>query len=319
MAELDVRDVSFRYSESGVERIRFEVDSGMVAALVGASGSGKTTLLKLIAGFLTPQQGEIWVGGQKVAHPAGGLAPHKRRIGLVFQHHALLPHLRVEENILFGCNEKGERRLVLLEQLLADFSITHLKGRYPHQISGGEQQRVALARALAARPQVLLMDEPFSSIDSVLRKQLRIECMEVLKRQGITTLLVTHDPEEALEIAERIMVLGQGTIQQIGTPHSIYYHPKNSEVAALFGEINTINDAHLAVALTGASDVPLRIRPEALHISKEGRGIAGNVRTVRYRGNHSLLGVAILGTTLTVHTHERAFAVGDAVQIQWQA
>lgn len=319
MAQLELHDVAFGYDDPLVRDISFAVESGGVAALVGASGSGKTTILKLIAGFLTPQQGSISIAGKTVADARHSLAPNKRHVGLVFQQHALLPHLTAGANILFGYRDHGVKRESLLETLLADFRIAHLADRYPHQLSGGEQQRVALARALAARPSILLMDEPFASIDSVLRRAIRQECIQVLRRSGVTTLLVTHDAEEAMELADRIIVLDQGTIQQTGNPHEVYFHPKTMQVASLFGEINRIADPALIAQLGGTPGLSeMLVRPESLEFSETPTALSGLITHTHFRGNHHIICVQLGGyaAQLKVHTHHHGYRSGAQVWIK---
>ncbi|MBM3618351.1 MAG: ABC transporter ATP-binding protein [Alphaproteobacteria bacterium] len=202
MANIELKDVTYRYAIGGVEKVSFTLPQGEIACLLGPSGSGKTTLLKLISGFLLPQQGQIHFNGKDVSR----LPPQKRHVGLVFQQHALFPHLTVEKNILYGYTgkdkQKGEE---LLSKLLEDFHIRSHRMRYPHHISGGEQQRVALARAIASEPSILLMDEPFSSLDKGLREQVRQECLNIVRARNLTTLIVTHDEEEAEKISDKII------------------------------------------------------------------------------------------------------------------
>ncbi len=206
MAEIKVANLSYRYQLGGVRDASFTIPDGQIACLLGPSGSGKTTLLKLLAGFLKPQAGQIFFDDKLIASPEKSLIPQERQIGLVFQQHALFPHLTVDENILFGCQKKNAKdRESLLDQLLEDFKISQHKGRYPHQISGGEQQRVAIARALASEPKLLLMDEPFSSLDKHLRDQVQQQCVEIIRAQKLTTLMVTHDEESARAISDLII------------------------------------------------------------------------------------------------------------------
>jgi iron(III) transport system ATP-binding protein len=289
MARLSLENVTHRYEKGGVADISFAVEQGQVACLVGASGSGKTTILKLIAGFLRPQEGVIHIGSRDVASPKNMLEPQKRGVGLVFQQHALFPHLTVAENILFGCTESGHARQAMLQKLLKDFHIEPYGKRYPHEISGGEQQRVALARALAASPQAMLMDEPFASIDSALRRKLRNECIDVLRQNGVTTLMVTHDAEEAMELADRIFVLEHGELAQSGSPQEIYNHPVSASVAALFGDINPISDPSLLAQLGAPTGKELLLRPETLCLNES--GLPGQVTQAHFRGSHFLLHV----------------------------
>ncbi|AFY02846.1 ABC transporter ATP-binding protein [Bdellovibrio bacteriovorus] len=209
MSSIELKNTSYRYKVGGVTDVSFVVPEGKIACLLGPSGSGKTTLLKLIAGFLKPQAGSIVIGGEVIAGEAGRFVPpQERKIGLVFQQHALFPHLTVAKNILFGCTrDSKEERQDLLKKLLQDFRIEQHEHRYPHQISGGEQQRVAIARAIASDPKLLLMDEPFSSLDKVLRDQVQQQCLEVIRARGLTTVMVTHDEESAKAMGDLIIRL----------------------------------------------------------------------------------------------------------------
>lgn len=207
MSSIELQNVTFRYALGGVSGLSFTVRHGQIACLLGPSGSGKTTVLKLLGGFLKPQEGQILMGGEVMAG-SRFVPPQQRHIGLVFQQHALFPHFTVAQNILFGCREPDAvARTALLDGLLASFHIARHQHRYPHHISGGEQQRVAIARAMASAPRLLLMDEPFSSLDKNLREQVRQECVEVIRARGLTTLIVTHDEEEASLLADQIIRL----------------------------------------------------------------------------------------------------------------
>jgi len=208
MSSVELCDVTYLYKRGGVENLSLLVPEGEIACLLGPSGSGKTTVLRLIAGFLRPNSGSIRIGDKVVADARIFLPPQERHVGLVFQHHALFPHLSVTQNILFGCQRKDKaERQKLLDSLLDDFSITAQRNSYPHQISGGEQQRVALARAIASDPAVLLMDEPFSSLDAELRQRVRNQCIEVIHERRLTALIVTHDEQEASAIGDRVIRL----------------------------------------------------------------------------------------------------------------
>lgn len=208
MSSIELKNTTYRYKVGGVSDVSFTVPEGKIACLLGPSGSGKTTLLKLMAGFLKPQSGSIEIGGNIIADGKKFVIPQERKIGLVFQQHALFPHLNVSQNILFGCTrENKEDQKQLLQQLLEDFQIKQHEKRFPHQISGGEQQRVAIARAIASDPQVLLMDEPFSSLDKALRDQVQTQCLKVIRDRGLTTVMVTHDEESAKVMGDLIIRL----------------------------------------------------------------------------------------------------------------
>src|SRR6202043_1477634 len=213
-----LREVSKVYGDvTALERFSLDVPTGKLVCLLGPSGCGKTTTLRLIAGFTAPTHGRVFIEDTDVtAKP-----PHLRDIGIVFQHHALFPHLSVFENVEFGLRNIGARKAERRErvnEMLATMRLVGLAGRYPRELSGGQQQRVALARALVLRPAVLLLDEPFSNLDAQLRVRLREELRLLIDRVDITTLFVTHDQEEALMLSDRIVVINQGKIEQIGTP-----------------------------------------------------------------------------------------------------
>lgn len=213
MSSVELSEVTYLYKRGGVENLSFLVPEGETACLLGPSGSGKTTVLKLIAGFLRPQSGCIRLGGEIVAHAHTCLSPQARHVGLVFQHHALFPHLSVQDNILFGCRREGKaQRKELLDSLLEDFGIAPHRKCYPHQISGGEQQRVALARAIASDPALLLMDEPFSSLDFDLRQRVREQCMQVIHERRLTAIIVTHDEQDAAAMGGGVITLTPGDI-----------------------------------------------------------------------------------------------------------
>lgn len=208
MSGIELQRVTYRYGKGGVSDLSFAVPDGSIACLLGPSGSGKTTVLRLIAGFLKPQKGQVHIAGKPVAGDGlACLAPQKRKVGLVFQQHALFPHLTVAGNVLFGCTRPKSERMDFMRQLLEDFHIGRHENHYPHQLSGGEQQRVALARALASDPALLLMDEPFSSLDQHLREQVRNQCLSVIRDRKLTCLMVTHDEEEARLLADHIIRL----------------------------------------------------------------------------------------------------------------
>ncbi|MEL6737582.1 MAG: ABC transporter ATP-binding protein [Pseudomonadota bacterium] len=231
-------------SEHALEDVSFTATSGEITCLLGASGCGKSTLLNLAAGLLELQQGRIALDGDTLAEPGVSPPPEARPVGLVFQDGALFPHMTLAKNIAFGLpkDRHGE-----IESWLIRVGLAGLGERYPHQLSGGQQQRAALARAMAPEPQVLLMDEPFASVDIVLRRSLRRECRMLLRERAATTILVTHDPDEALDIADRIAVMEAGRIVQFGTPQELYNAPLAPSVGAIFG---------------GAQIVRARLRPD---------------------------------------------------------
>ena len=222
---------------------------GEMLTLIGPSGCGKSTALRLIAGLERPDAGRILVAGEEVAGPRGFVNPEKRRVGLVFQDHALFPHLTVTRNVQFGLHglpraERADRATEVLDLV----RLGHLAGRYPHELSGGEQQRVALARALAPRPAVVLLDEPFSSLDENLRAQVRAEVVGVLRETGTTAIFVTHDQTEALSIGDRVVVMQAGRIEQADTPYRVFEQPATRFVASFMGDADFLR-AHVHKAL----------------------------------------------------------------------
>jgi iron(III) transport system ATP-binding protein len=218
-----------------VADVTLAVHPGELFAVLGPSGCGKTTLLRLIAGFERPDGGSVAVGGQPVAGDRVWLAPEKRKIGMVFQDYALFPHLTVERNVAFGCRGRdGARRALEL------VGLQHKADRHPHELSGGERQRVALARALAPGPDVVLLDEPFSSLDASLRADLRREVELILRDAGTSAILVTHDQEEALTLADRLALMREGRIVQVGSPEDVYAQPSERWAAQFVGEVNVI-------------------------------------------------------------------------------
>ena len=237
---LEIRNVSKRFGATqAVDNITFSVGKGEITALLGPSGCGKTTTLRLIAGFETPDSGQLRMDGQDVAH----LRPYERNVGLLFQDYALFPHMTVAENVGYGLRFRGMKAKERDGQVEAMLGLVKLSGfgsRLPAQLSGGEQQRVALARALAINPKLVLLDEPLSALDAKLRHELRTEIKEILARVGATTIIVTHDQEEALGIAERVIVMQGGVIAQEGSPTEIYLRPRNRFVAEFIGRSNML-------------------------------------------------------------------------------
>ncbi|MDX9707365.1 MAG: ABC transporter ATP-binding protein [Azospira sp.] len=237
MAHLELSDIRQCYgTHRVVDGVSFRLETGGIACLLGPSGCGKTTLLRCIAGFEPVIGGEIRLEGRTVSRPGFTLAPEKRRIGMVFQDYALFPHLTIAGNIAFGLGALPEgERSERVESLLATVGLAGRGNTYPHELSGGQQQRVALARALAPRPELLLLDEPFSNLDVDLRERLSHEVRAILKREGTTAVLVTHDQNEAFAVADEIGVMDGGRIQQWDTAYRLYHQPANRFVADFIG------------------------------------------------------------------------------------
>ncbi len=280
--------------------VNFSIEEGKLIGLLGPSGSGKTTILRMIAGLETPDSGDIIIGGTRVNDiPAG-----KRGIGFVFQNYALFRHMTVFDNIAFGLQVQKKDRKFIKTRVQELIELVGLKGfekRYPHQLSGGQRQRVAFARALAPNPKLLLLDEPFAAIDAKVRKELRLWLKEMVEKLGITSIFVTHDQEEAVEVADEIIVTNRGRIEQKGSPIEIYKNPKTPFVAQFIGE-STIIDNYSA--LKGFDDIgddsKAVVRPEFIQIGKNRDEISvpsaaetGIITSVSFRGNNIQIEVQV--------------------------
>ncbi|MEH6469738.1 MAG: ABC transporter ATP-binding protein [Halopseudomonas sp.] len=235
---LSVEQIECRYQHQVVvQQLSFDVAQGEIACLLGPSGCGKTTVLRAIAGFNPIYSGRLKLGGQLMASPECSVPPEQRNIGMVFQDYALFPHLNVRDNICFGLQKQSAaQRKKIVDHLLDLVELKGMASRYPHELSGGQQQRVALARALAPKPKLLLMDEPFSNLDTELRRQLSVEVRDILKEEGISAIMVTHDQDEAFTVSDKLGVLADGYLQQWDAPFQIYHHPTNMKVASFVGE-----------------------------------------------------------------------------------
>jgi iron(III) transport system ATP-binding protein len=273
---LEVLNLSHAYGEQVVLReLSFSLARGAIGCLLGPSGCGKTTVLRCIAGFEAAQEGEIRLSGKVVSRPGLSLPPEKRRVGMVFQDYALFPHLRIGDNIAFGLQRVGSaERAARLAELAELTGLGGVLRKYPHEISGGQQQRVALARALAPRPELLLLDEPFSNLDVDLRERLSLEVRDIIRASGATAILVTHDQHEAFAMADEIGVLHQGRIQQWDTAYNLYHRPANRFVADFVGQgvflpARRVSAHELEIELgvlsgngEGAEDLEVLLRPD---------------------------------------------------------
>ncbi|MEA2330518.1 MAG: iron(III) transport system ATP-binding protein [Thermoleophilaceae bacterium] len=242
MSAISLRGISKSFGATrAVRDVTLDIEAGELMAVLGPSGCGKTTLLRLVAGFEAPDTGSVRVGDAEVAGPSRMVPPEQRRIGMVFQDYALFPHLTVEANVGFGLVRRPrEEREALTLRTLELVGLQHKAGRHPHELSGGERQRVALARALAPEPELVLLDEPFSNLDASLRAGLRREVEVILHDAGATALLVTHDQEEALSLADRLAVMRDGHIVQVGEPEEVYGRPASRWAAQFLGEVNVL-------------------------------------------------------------------------------
>jgi spermidine/putrescine ABC transporter ATP-binding subunit len=328
---------------TAVNDVSFEIRDEELLALLGPSGSGKTTTLRLLAGFENPTNGEILLNDETV----NKYPPHKRDMGMVFQDYALFPHMNVRENIAFGIKRKhnmGEEIDQRITEVLEMVDLAGYQDRKPDELSGGQQQRIATARAVAFEPQVLLMDEPLGALDKKLRDQLQIEIAELQKQLNTTTVYVTHNQEEAMAIADRIAIMNEGEIEQIGTPTEVYYEPETRFVADFIGDTNFLSDEIVRqngtlqvryngeIIDVGASNGPSRgstvfVRPESMTIpTGEDKGsydnsIEATVETITFMGSKTQYQVRVGDDLMTIEDRDvkpDAIAEGDAVTVAWQ-
>lgn len=250
-----------------LENISFSIESGKITCILGESGSGKTTLLRIIAGFEKVDDGKLFFSEEELNSKSKWITPENRNFGLVFQEYALFPHLTVEKNILFAAKNPTQLNL-WIEQT----GLQNLEKKYPHELSGGQQQRVALARTLATSPRLILMDEPFSNLDHSLRAEMRFQLKEILKKTNIPCVLVTHDIEDVLSLADEALILKEGKILQTGTPQTIYENPVNEYTAKLFGKINKFTSEELMKVAGIKSENKMLIRPDKIEIYNDEMG-----------------------------------------------
>ena len=308
---LELRALVKHYAgQKAVDSVSLTVPRGAFYSLLGPSGCGKTTTLRLIAGFETPTAGEVLLNGEVV----NARKPYERNVSTVFQSYALFPHLTARGNVEFGLKRKGARDIARrVGEALKLVRLAGKEDRYPAQLSGGERQRVALARSLVLEPGVLLLDEPLAALDPKLRKQMRLELKELQRRAGITFLLVTHDQEEALSMSDRVAVMHDGRIEQVGTPEEVYLRPATPFVAGFLGAVNWIGG--------------IGLRPEATRIARNGTGQDSRARPAVVTGS-VFLGDRVQ-VIATLANGEQAvaqvarecgpFQPGEAVHVCWSA
>lgn len=303
--------------QSILRGLGFSLDDGEIACLLGPSGCGKTTALRAIAGFIDPQAGDVALAGRSISQPGSVVPPERRGIGMVFQDYALFPHLSVADNISFGlARATVDEKTAAVREMLELVGLSDKAQAYPHELSGGQQQRIALARALAPKPKLLLMDEPFSNLDTDLRRQLSLEMKSILKRQGIAAILVTHDQQEAFTLSDKIGVMFDGQIQQWGTPTELFYHPDSPEVAR-FLSLGTLIDGTVCeddcletelgliefaepLNVEAGARVSIYLRPLDLELVEASNAVC-EIEQIEFQGVHTLYHLKTpLGSSLQV-------------------
>ncbi len=335
-----------------LEQVDLEVGKGEIFALLGASGCGKSTLLRVLAGFETPSEGHVILDGE----PLDALPPHRRPVNMMFQSYALFPHMSVEKNIAFGLKQEGLRRAEIAERVVEMLTLVRM-GEYarrkPDQLSGGQQQRVALARSLIKRPKLLLLDEPMGALDRKLRAQMQIEVVDILRRLGVTCLMVTHDQDEAMTMAGRIAIMERGRIRQVGAPAEVYEKPSCRYSAEFIGSVNLFEGRvseqfpdHLlitsrslpypirvgyAALVPDAAQVTLAVRPEKMSLShsppaQAHNKLSGVIERIAYFGSHSAYylrtpsGQTVRGVLLNAQRQSGPrFVAGEQAWMAWEA
>jgi putrescine transport system ATP-binding protein len=331
-----------RFDEAtAVDDVSLSIDQGEIFALLGSSGCGKSTLLRMLAGFESPTSGRILLGGQDVAN----MAPYNRPINMMFQSYALFPHLDIWENVAFGLKREGLPKDEIKQRVGEMLDLVQLAAfakRKPHQLSGGQQQRVALARSLAKRPKLLLLDEPLGALDKKLREQTQFELVNIIEAVGVTCVMVTHDQEEAMTMANRIAVMSKGRVQQVGSPEEVYEHPRNRFVADFIGNVNMfegrlsidendhcaavtgIGEIHVGHGVPGTLNMPvgIAVRPEKIEISKQRPEtnvnlFNGKVKEIAYFGSYNTY-IVVASDGSRVKITEANTSRQDLSNITWE-
>ncbi len=332
-----------RFDEAvAVDEVSLRIGRGEIFALLGSSGCGKSTLLRMLAGFERPTSGRILLGGTDVAK----MPPYERPINMMFQSYALFPHLSIWENVAFGLKREGLPKAEVTQRTGEMLDLVQLGSyaqRKPHQLSGGQQQRVALARSLAKRPKLLLLDEPLGALDKKLREQTQFELVNIIETVGVTCVMVTHDQEEAMTMANRIAIMSKGRVLQVGSPEEVYEHPANRFVADFIGNVNlfkgkltedlpdrcevttTIGVVQVGHGVSGALNMPVSIavRPEKVSISKQPPGggtpnvFQGKVKEIAYFGAHNTY-ILVASDGSRVKVTEANTSRHDLSNITWE-
>ncbi len=336
-ADLVISDLHKSFGDHPVLRgVDLVVPGGTFAAVVGQSGSGKTTLLRILAGFERPDRGSVAIGGETLDDGRVHLRAEQRWIGYVSQEGSLFPHLTVDANVGFGLARR-ERRGPRVGELLEMVGLQGLGGRYPHQLSGGQQQRVALARALSVRPRLILLDEPFAALDATLRASVREDVQAILQAAGTTAILVTHDQDEALSVADLVAVMREGRIAQVDAPQLLYASPVDVDLGGFIGEANVMTgvvhgdrvdtplgslEVRGGVAAADGQEMTVLVRPEQVWVFpyEDGPGVAGTVVHTGFHGHDSIIGITVDSVGLPDPITSRvlgalALSAGAAVRI----
>ncbi|MDE1991200.1 MAG: ABC transporter ATP-binding protein [Rhizobiaceae bacterium] len=343
-APLRLNNISKRYGATdALKTTSLQVAAGEMLALLGPSGCGKTTMLRIIAGFTTPDTGDVLIGDTDVTE----FAPRKRGLGMVFQNYSLFPHMTVGENIAYGLKMKGigaVERTRRVREMLDLVRLSNFEDRHVHHISGGQQQRVALARSLVTDPKVLLLDEPLGALDRNLRESMQFELRVIQKRLGVTSIIVTHDQDEALVMADRIAVMREGRIVQMGTPTEVYERPNGQFVSEFLGTANIFEASPVGPAGDGlwnvrlalpdqpmvkvagpeglSSSAPIRIavRPERLTLTSEAEALRAQIRDVVFRGSYYAYELELAGLSKPIYVYSRektAADLGGMIGLVW--
>jgi ABC-type Fe3+/spermidine/putrescine transport system ATPase subunit len=341
MASLELKNLTKKYGDfTAVDHINLQVGNGEMVALLGGSGCGKTTTLNMIAGFTGEYQGTILVDGREMNQ----IPAYKRNMGVFFQNYALFPHMNTFDNIAFGLKMQQLGKKVIKEKvqkILELVKLTGMEKRYPRELSGGQQQRVALARALVTEPAVLLLDEPLSNLDAKLRVEMQLEIKRIHQELGITTIIVTHDQEEAISLADRVVVMKAGKILQVGSPREVFDHPANLFVGDFMGfsnfitgKVRNISGPTANVVCSGrellvtgvecaglvfGDSITLLIRPENISLTETNleNALTGMVKSVTYKGTITRLEIgSIFEETVFVNVHDNeSYKSGDAITV----
>ena len=346
---LRIDHITKRFGDTvAVNDVSLDIERGEIFALLGSSGCGKSTLLRVLSGFEKPTSGSVWLDGKDVTD----LPPYERPMNMMFQSYALFPHLNVWENVAFGLKRDGVAKAEIaqrVEDMLQLVQLQKFTNRSPHQLSGGQQQRVALARSLVKRPQLLMLDEPLGALDKKLREETQVELVNIIKKVGVTCVMVTHDQDEAMTMADRIAVMSEGHFLQVGTPGEVYEYPNCRFVAGFVGNVNlcdgeialdevdkaVIQSAvcrfHVGHGITGHLGMPVTValRPEKIQLSLQGpsqgfNAVACKVDSLSYFGSYTsyhlkLVNGALLQAWITnTDRHHQNIEIGQHLWAHWQ-